>query len=231
MKRRARQSITYSAVFLLLSPHTSLAALVFETEPNNTLATAQPVGGHFSLDHSLDIGNGTHVDNTSLTIPHVTVRGTGNGSYDYYSFYFPGAGSTAGQIILDIDHTASGFDSRVALWSSSGLLLGHNDDYDYRGGAGGSTLDYSGTQSFDSLMATSLIAPGTYIVGVGRSGSSPEAGGFIGASIGAVPQSGDSYELQISVENVPVVPEPATYLLFSAGALAVLARRYRARKA
>lgn len=199
----------------LLVPLVAGAGPVLETEPNNSLAGAQSVDGHFTLNFSPDIGNGTHVDNTSLTIPHVTVRGSGDGSFDYYSFTFPGPGSTFGFVVLDIDHSSSSFDSRVALWGPTGDLLGHNDDYDYRGGAGGSLLHYSGVMSFDSLMATYVTTPGIYVVGVARSTASPGPGptGYVGGE----PLIGDAYTLQISVENVPVVPEPSNWMLMALG--------------
>lgn len=205
------------------------AGVVKEKEPNNTLAGAQPVDGHFALDFSPDIGNGTHVDNTSTTMPHVTVHGRGDGTFDYYSFHFPGAGSTSGYVVLDIDHSSSAFDSHLALWAANGDLLGHNDDYDYRGGAAGSVPKPSSSDSYDSLMTTYLTAPGTYIVGVGRWAASPVKDGYRGDTVDALPQPGDVYTLQISVENVPVVPEPGTAVLFGLGALAwagaVLGRR------
>ncbi|MBL8350196.1 MAG: DVUA0089 family protein [Burkholderiaceae bacterium] len=206
----------------LLLPAAARAGVVKEKEPNNTLAGAQAVDGHFTLDFSADIGNGTHVDNTSTTIPHVTVHGSGDGSFDYYSFYFPGAGSTAGFVVLDIDHSSSGFDSHLALWATNGDLLGHNDDYDYRGGAGGSVPKPHSDDSYDSLMTTYLSAPGTYVVGVGLWSASPVKGGYEEGFAGAKPRAGDFYTLQISVENVPVVPEPGTGALLGLGALGVL---------
>ena len=191
------------------------AGPVLEAEPNNSLAGAQSVDGNFTLDFSPDIGNGTHVDNTSLSIPHVTVRGSGDGSFDYYSFTFPGPGSTFGFVVLDIDHSSSSFDSRVALWGPTGDLLGHNDDYDYRGGADGSLLHYGGVMSFDALMTTYIATPGIYVVGVARSIASPGPGpiGYVAGE----PLIGDAYTLQISVENVPVVPEPSPGWLMTLG--------------
>lgn len=211
----------------LWAPALASAGPVLETEPNNSLAGAQSVDGHFTLDFSPDIGNGTHVDNTSLTIPHVTVLGSGDGSFDYYAFTFPGPGGASGFVVLDIDHSSPSFDSHVALWAPNGDLLGHNGDYDYRGGAGGSALHYNGVVSFDSLMTTYISAPGLYVVGVARAMTSPGPGP--GAYSGGEPLVGDAYTLQISVEGVPVVPEPGPWMLMALG-LGALAcwRQHRA---
>lgn len=230
-KRRkliSRTVIAPLAGAALLLPGWSSAELILETEANNSLATAQPIDGHFTLDFHPDIGNGTHVDNTSTTIPHVSIRGSGDGTFDYYSFYFPGPGLTTGFVVLDIDDSSSGFDSWVGLWASDGTLLGHNDDYDYRGGAGGSVAHYSGTMSYDSLMTTYITTPGTYIVGVAKAPASPLTGGFDPGS--ATPGGGDLYTLQISVEGVPVVPEPSSCALVGVGAMWLSAAARRRRK-
>lgn len=225
-----KQLMRNALALALWVPVFSVAGVVIEIEANNSLATAQAVDFHFTLGFSPDIGNGTHTDNTSTTIPHVTVVGSGDGSFDYYSFYFPGPGTTSGFVVLDVDHTSSSLDSHVALWSADGSLLGHNDDYDYRGGAEGSRLDYGGTTSYDSLMTTYLTAPGTYIVGVGRWAASPGTGGYSGGFINAELQPGDVYTLQISVEGVPAVPEPASWAMTVAGLIGLIARTLRQRR-
>jgi hypothetical protein len=75
------------------------AGTIAENEPNNSIGTAQPLEGRvWSLNFDARIGDATN--NTSQTIPHLTVSGTGDGTFDYYSFIVPAAGS---QAIFDID--------------------------------------------------------------------------------------------------------------------------------
>ena len=216
---------TFSVTAVILSaslafPARSPAAPVLEGEPNNSLGTAQSIDGYFSLDFSGDIGDGSFFTNTSTTVPHVTITGSGNGTFDYYSFYFPGPGATSGKIIIDVDHRSASFDSEVGLWYSDGSFLGWNDDYDYRAGAGGSTADYI-DMSFDALWSTYLTAPGTYIVGVARTGAGFAGGGGYESGFGE-PISTDLYTLQISVENTP---EPSAMALLGLGAVALVVRR------
>ena len=207
---------------VLLVPNRCAAETISEWESNNSLTTAQNVDGHFTLDYSFDIGDGSTSPslNTSLTIPHVTIVGSGDGTFDYYSFYAPGWPSTSGRVILDIDWTTPGFDSVLGLWAADGMGFGLNDDYDYRGGAGGSTSDT------DSLWGGYLDTPGTYIVGVARYGGAAGEGGFTGAA----PETGDFYVLQISVEG-QTIPEPSTLALLGMGAFGLFAGTWRRRKA
>ncbi|MEX0725232.1 MAG: PEP-CTERM sorting domain-containing protein [Planctomycetaceae bacterium] len=191
------------------------AGVIAEVEANNSLAAAQNIDGNFTLDFRLDIGNGDFVTNTSTTIPHVTILGSGDGTYDYYSFSV--AGSLPRYAIFDIDFTTSGFDSHLAIWFEDGTLLGHNDDYDAMGGAGGSISD------LDSLHALYLLDEGTYIVGVARASAGPDVGGFTGNA----PETGQSYYLHVSVEGQPVVPEPSTLMLLTAGTLLLAGVRAR----
>jgi hypothetical protein len=65
-----------------------------EQNPNNTIATAQNVdGAGWNLNANASIANAT-------TIPHVTIEGKGDGTFDYYSFTIANAGDTA---TFDID--------------------------------------------------------------------------------------------------------------------------------
>jgi hypothetical protein len=223
--RCAGASLVLLFVALGAVPRLARAALLVEVEGNNSLATAQPADGHFSLDPSLFIGDGATSPSadTSTILPHVSITGNGDGTVDYYSFYFPGPGTHFGTIHIDIDFPSSGFDSWVGLWDSAGNLLGHNDDYDYRGGRDGSVANYDGNMSYDSFMSTFLTTPGTYIVGVAQAPASPAFGGFTSDS-GGIPASVTSYTLQISVDNVPL-PEPASLSLLALGSLLLLTRR------
>ena len=201
---------------LLLTANCCPASVISETEPNNSLAAAQSVNGNFSLDYRIDIGDGGFVANTSTSIPHVTVVGSGDGTFDYFSFYAPGTGSGSGQVIFDIDYTSASFDSLLGLWQADGTFLGFNDDYDHRGGAGGSIKDA------DSLISTYLTTPGTYVVGVARWAAGVGTGGFTGGYPNAEPESSDLYFLQISVEG-QTVPEPSALVLLGIGILALSA--------
>ncbi|MDQ3330741.1 MAG: hypothetical protein M3552_08810 [Planctomycetota bacterium] len=92
-------AFTIAVVAMLAVGERASAGFVLESEPNNTLATAQNINGNFTLDFSSNIGD-VAGNNTSTTIPHVTISGTGDGTYDYYSFFVAVAGSIG---IFDID--------------------------------------------------------------------------------------------------------------------------------
>jgi hypothetical protein len=146
-------------------------------EPNNTLASAQSVDvAPWSLDFVANIAN-------SESIPHLSIAGTGDGSFDYYSFTVDIAGSAA---VFDMDDT--NFDTELFLYSSSGTLLGSNDD---NGGDPGST------SGLDSRLSFTFANTGTYIIGVGRFSSNGAPGGITGD----MPIAGDQYRLHISLEN------------------------------
>lgn len=151
-----------------------------EVEPNDTIATAQNINSNFSIDFDANIGD--TVSNTSTTIPHATINGTGDESFDNYSFTVHNAGDKA---IFDIDFGSDGLgfvDSFIRLYDSSGILLAQNDDNNTAFGQLGSV------SSLDSYLEFTFSAPGNYIIEVGRCCISPVA-------------SGASYQLQVSLEN------------------------------
>ncbi|MBC8290506.1 MAG: hypothetical protein H8E37_09335 [Planctomycetes bacterium] len=94
---------------LVVSIFTPLLAA--ETEPNNSRATAQNIDtAGFTLDDSFNVTDPT-------TIPHVSISGTGDDTFDYFSF----TADAASRGIFDIDN--SSFDTELFLYDPSGTLL------------------------------------------------------------------------------------------------------------
>jgi hypothetical protein len=165
------------------------ASPVAEAEPNDSVAGAQNIDGAiWTLNFDLNIGD--TVTNTSTTIPHVTISGTGNFTADFYSFTVSNAGDRG---IFDIDFSRGGLDSYVRLIDSGGNVIGFNDDSAaVTDGEGGSTTIR------DSYLEVIFPAPGTYFVEVG--GCCPPSALF----------PGEDYQLQVSIEN-HVVADPVLY--------------------
>ena len=154
-----------------------------EVEANDTLATAQNIDtANFVLDFDMNI-----LDST--TIPHLTINGTGDGTFDFYSFT-ANAGSLG---IFDIDF--QNFDTELFLFDSLGNLLAENDDAINGGDTGDGTP--SGLGSF---IEHTFDAFGQYVIGVGKFDSSADSGSITGNA----PESGDTYTLQISIEDHPL---------------------------
>jgi hypothetical protein len=164
----------------------ALAAPVNEEEPNDSIAQAQNIDGAFTLDQDPDIGDTT--TNTSTTIPHATVEGTGDDSLDYYSFTVTQAGARG---IFDIDYAAeTGLDSFLVLYDSDGITeLARTDDSDPAWGQGGSV------SGLDSYLEYTFATPGTYYIVVGRCCE------FTPGVLPPPVPTGTSYELQVSIES------------------------------
>ena len=193
----------------------AMAASILESEPNNSVAAAQNIDAHFGVGANPDILNAT-------TVPWVSISGTGNGTFDYYSFTVAAAGVTG---VFDIDYgygAGGSMDTELFLCTSTGTLLAHNDDAATSLGAGGS-VDTWPPISFDSYISYTFGAPGTYVIGVGEWYSSWSGGGITGNP----PDSGDTYTLQVS--NPAPVPEPCSLLLFGIGGVGLAAARRRKR--
>ncbi len=162
-----------------------------ESEPNDSLADAENIDGEFSLDSDNDIGDES--GNTSTRIPHVSITGRGDDTFDFYEFTIANAGDRG---IFDIDRT-SNLDSYLRLYASDGTLLNSSDDSDTGAGAGGSTT------GLDSYLEHTFSEPGTYYIEVGQ------------CCVATVNQ-GARYELQVSIEN-HALPQPGRFEIVSRG--------------
>jgi filamentous hemagglutinin family protein len=127
-----------------------------ETEPNNSIHRGQNLDGSFSVAANPDV-------ESSTTIPSVSIAGTGDGTFDYYSFTVETPGS---QGIFDIDQGNTGgagsLDTELFLFDAQGGLLASNDDSVITQGAGGSL------STTDSYISFNFETPGTYVIGVGK---------------------------------------------------------------
>ncbi len=158
-----------------------------EVEGNDTIATAQNIDAvaNWSM-----VTSGNITDSTS--IPHISISGTGDGSYDYYAFTI-GEGD---RVILDIDDNT--FDTEIFLFDAAGTYIDGNDDDSADPGSG----------SFSSYLdiPAGTLAAGTYIVGVASYSSSGADGGISGDA----PAVGESYTLHVSVESHGTAPVQLT---------------------
>ena len=117
-----RRAVMPLAAVLALIATQAQAALVVEIEPNNTVFTPQNIDAFFDLAFDANIAGST-------VTPHATVSGTGDGTFDFYSFT-----TTGGAITLDIDFgffvpfDPTDFDSILRLFRSDGTFVTVGDD-------------------------------------------------------------------------------------------------------
>jgi hypothetical protein len=187
MQRRTTKLLAAAAAMLVASTGVAFAAPVNEAEANDSIAQAQNIDNYFSLDYDPNIDNST-------TVPHATVIGTGNGTFDFYSFTVPQAGTgTLGA--FDIDGGMYSFDAMLELYNSNGSLLARVDD---------ANVDPGSVHPYDSYLRYSFPSAGTYYIVVGSyPGPRP------------VP-SGGSYQLHVSVPNHQPVDTTAPQLTLPA---------------
>jgi len=182
---------------------------ITETEPNDTLGTAFNLDGLFSTGANPNI-----VD--AQTIPWVSIAGTGNGTFDYYSFTVNAPGSRG---IFDIDFTTGGLNTWLAIWDSNFDLVSANGQFfvnnDFFSSPG---LGDGSSNPNDSFIQNPPLGPGVdpgvifdsagiFYVGVAANPASALLNGGWGSSSGA-PQLGQDYALQVSLQNATLVPMP-----------------------
>lgn len=189
MKAQCVKTGLLATAGIMLCASAANAAVISEAEPNNSIATAQHID-----TSSFTVGSNPDVTNSDIW-PWVSIAGTGDGTFDYYSFDVPLAGATAS--IFDTDHT--NFDTELFLYDANGNLLAANDDI------WPSPADPGSSTALDSFLEYTFPAPGTYIIAVGRFNSYGNPGGVTGNA----PYNGASYELQISLSRV-AIPMDAT---------------------
>ncbi len=195
-----------SLTLLLFVAQNANATSILEIEPNNSLAGAQNIDADFSTGANADIIN-------SVTNPWVSISGTGDGTFDYYSFTVANAGDTG---IFDIDYGISSIgsmDTVIELYSiSGGAPIAWNDDASTSDGAGGST------SFLDSYLSHTFASAGTYVISVLEFPN-------------VAPSAEKAYTLQVSIENhaTSAVPEPSMLLLLGSGlvGLGYVRRRFK----
>jgi hypothetical protein len=205
----------FVALFVLASVSNVFAVSFDVTSLNqNSIATAQNLDAYFNLNSRAADGNDIHDfsnTDTSTTIPHVTVSGTGVGTVDYFSFTV----TTPGIGIFDVDYSTPGelgLDSYITLYTAGGSFVTDNDD--------NSTFfpifgDNGSVSSRDSFIQYSFSAPGTYVIAVGQYNE--------GAMGGISP--GNDYFLHVSIENhavVASVPDAGSTWVLLVGSVVVL---------
>lgn len=170
--------------------------ILSEQEPNNSLLGAQSIS-----DARWTLRDDPNVGPTAQEIPHITIQGTGDGTFDYYSFSVP-AGARG---IFDIDGAWGGdssFDSELFLFRDNGdgtftYIIGDDDSLVSDGGLGSEPTSTGDTGTYDSYLDHTFTEAGTYVIAVGRWDS---FGSSSGAS-GNRPLEGHTYLLQVSLEG------------------------------
>ena len=158
-----------------------------EIEPNNSRAEAMNLE---SAEWTTSVNQNI---TESTTIPHLSIRGTGDSTFDYYSFQVSQAGARG---VFDIDEvTLSGLDAQLFLFGPNGELIAQNDDASTNLGGAGSI------SGLDSFLDVTLPTSGGYVIAVARYYSTSNGNQVEGNT----PLANHSYLLNISVEGHPAV--------------------------
>lgn len=169
----------------------SVSASVISLPGNDTIATAQNLDGEeWTLAPNATIPN-------SQSRPHLTIQGTGDDSYDYFSFTVDNANSVA---TFDIE--AANFDTELHLYdAATGFALATDDDSGF---------------GLNSFIQHTFANPGTYVIGVAAFNSSATIGGITGDTV----PNGGTYTLHVSVDGMDVTPITSRSLTLINGELA-----------
>lgn len=159
---------------ILLSGSTQAPALtIYETEGNNSFASAQSIDSFFSVNSN---------PNVFGTLPTVSILAS-NGGYtdvDYYRFTVGGTGIgyfdiddvTVTDLMVDLETTLSLFDG------SYNLLAADFDTLNY-------PEDPGSVSTFDSFLGIyNFVNPGVYYIAVSNQGNKPLSLGTFGGNLG-----------------------------------------------
>lgn len=211
-------SLAYSLLAVLLIGSRLQAGFVFESEANNSIATANSLDAVFTTT-SLTIVEDADGNNISTTAPNATAVGFGlndvfspGPNYDYFSFTVADVGT---QGIFDVDSFGNS-DTSLFLFDGSGTLLA--------GAQGSSGIDTGSSTLLDPFLEYTFGSAGLYVIGIGGDGATATDGGITGPGLLAT----DFYLVTAALSSVP---EPATLLLFGAGSAGLLVFRRRQRRA
>ncbi len=215
-------------LFLIFFSQSAMCVRLIEIEPNNPppgtlIETAFNIDAFFSSEFNANIGDiaGNNISEDSL---HVSIIGSGEGTFDYFSF---NVNQTDTMGIFDIDFGAtqntSNTNTKIALWDESGSVLSFNDNFNITAGANGSSSE------FDSFIQYTFTTTGRFIVGVAKSDATADTNGWIGNALEAV----DSYTLNIALgtgfAQTPV-PLPPSIILFLSGIFSIFGFNQVSRK-
>ncbi|ESQ90087.1 hypothetical protein ABAC460_09980 [Asticcacaulis sp. AC460] len=113
---------------------------------------------------------------------HTTITGTGNGTYDMYSFVVAQPGTV---VTFDIDQSAN-LDAFIELFNAAGTRFNSDDQASItEGGAGSATQD-------DPFLNIVFIEAGTYYIRVGK---------WLSGTTSAPLDAGSAYTLHLTMNN------------------------------
>ena len=154
-----------------------------QSTSNGSIATAVATAGAYDVDANVDITNST-------SIPHATINAVAAGGVvEYYRIDVSAAGT---QAIFDIDGNGTLVDSIVELVNSTGTLLATNDT---------GTGDAQPPGHDDAYLTYTFTAAGTYYIRVGQ---------YTGTAVAQPLTAGQTYQLNISLQNAATVTTTVT---------------------